>query len=98
MTETVRMRVDLWLFRVRLFKTRAAAADLVATSGVRIERDGQVRRSEKPSTEIAPGDMLSLPAPEGPRLVRIVSLPQRRGPPAEARACYELIGVDGRTE
>jgi len=28
-------------------------------------------------------------------VLRIVSLPLRRGPAAEARACYEELGVDG---
>ena len=28
------------------------------------------------------------------RVLRVVSLPQRRGPPVEARACYEELGAN----
>jgi ribosome-associated heat shock protein Hsp15 len=89
------MRIDLWLFRARLVRSRAAAADLLASAGVRIEHEGQVRRSEKPSTEIMPGDMLSVASPSGQRVLRILALPARRGPASEARACYEIVAARG---
>jgi ribosomal 50S subunit-recycling heat shock protein len=37
------------------------------------------------------GDVLSFTAPSGSKLVRIISLPERRGPPAEAALCYEAL-------
>lgn len=86
-----RMRLDVWLWRARFFKARSAAADAVESQGFRIERDGQVRRVEKPATPVEPGDLLSFAAPSGRRLVRILLLPARRGPPAEAALCYEAI-------
>jgi ribosome-associated heat shock protein Hsp15 len=90
-----RMRIDLWLFRIRAYKTRGAAAEAVALHGVRIERDGQVRRSEKASTEIGVGDRVSLAGPAGRRLLQVVALPERRGPATEARACYEVVEPEG---
>ena len=36
-----RMRLDLWLWRTRFYKTRTQAAEALATSGARIERDGE---------------------------------------------------------
>jgi ribosome-associated heat shock protein Hsp15 len=57
----------------------------------RIERDGQVRRIDKPATPVEAGDVLSFTAPSGSKLVRIIALPERRGPPAEAALCYEPL-------
>lgn len=91
MTED-RMRLDVFLWRARFFKARTSATDAVETKGARIERDGQVRRVDKPATPVEAGDILSFSAPSGARLVRILSLPARRGPPAEAALCYETLG------
>ncbi len=90
MTEE-RMRLDVFLWRARFFKTRIWATEAIEAKGARIERDGQVRRVDKPATPVEPGDMLSFVAPAGSRLVRILALPARRGPPAEAALCYETI-------
>ncbi len=83
-----RMRLDVWLWRVRFFKSRSAAADAITESGVRIERDGMVRRIDKPSTSLATGDLLSFVNPSGAHLVRVLLLPERRGPAVEAAQCY----------
>ncbi|MEZ5938351.1 MAG: RNA-binding S4 domain-containing protein [Hyphomonadaceae bacterium] len=92
MSDTDRMRLDIWLWRARFFKTRGAAAAAIEAGDMRVERDGQVRRIEKPSTTVAVGDLLSLTL--GPRagLVRILALPDRRGPAPEAATCYESAG------
>jgi ribosome-associated heat shock protein Hsp15 len=87
-----RMRLDVFLWRARFFKARTSATEAIETSGARIERDGQVRRIDKPATPVEPGDMISFLAPSGSRLVRILSLPARRGPPSEAALCYETVG------
>ena len=85
---SARQRVDLWLFRARFVKTRAAAARLIAEGGVRLERQGATRRLEKPSAEVQAGDALLLVQAGALRALRIEALPLRRGPPAEARALY----------
>jgi len=85
------MRLDIWLWRARFFKTRSAAADAVSEAGVNIERDGQVRRIDKPASPIAPGDVLAFLAPSGQQLVRVLLLPGRRGPPAEAAESFARI-------
>jgi ribosome-associated heat shock protein Hsp15 len=85
------MRLDVWLWRTRFFKARTAATAAIETRGARIERDGQVRRIDKPATPVEPGDVLSFSAPSGHRLVRILALPARRGPPPEATVCYEAV-------
>lgn len=83
-----KLRVDLWLFRARFVKTRAAAARLVSEGGVRLMHQGQTRRLEKPSAEVAPGDALMFPQAGALRAVQIEALPERRGPPAEAKGLY----------
>ncbi len=95
MTSSARMRIDLWLWRARFFKTRSMAAASISEHGARIERDGHTRRVEKPSAEIAQGDMLAFSVEGGARLVRVLHLPDRRGPGAEAAACYDLLGAAG---
>jgi ribosome-associated heat shock protein Hsp15 len=86
-----RMRLDVFLWRARFFKARTSATEAIEKSGARIERSGQVRRIDKPATPVEPGDLLSFRAPTGHKLVRILSLPERRGPPAEAALCYEAV-------
>lgn len=90
-----RQRVDVWLFRARLSRTRAAAARLLAEGGVRLARDGQSRRLEKPSAEVACGDVLLLPGASRLRAVRVEGLGARRGPPAEARSLYSELDAEG---
>lgn len=74
-------------------KTRAEAARLVATGGVRLHRDGASRRLDKAAAEVAEGDTLLLPLGSGFRGVRVRGLGKRRGPAAEARALYEEVAI-----
>jgi len=85
-----RMRLDVWLWRARFFKTRTAASEAIEAHGARIERDGQVRRVDKPATGVAPGDLISFARGARTHALRILSLPARRGPASEAGLCYEL--------
>jgi len=90
-----RQRVDLWLYRARFAKTRAAATRLVTEGGVRIVRDGASRQIEKPSVEVSVGDALVLPLRGQVRTVCIDGLPERRGPAAEARQLYRELDAEG---
>jgi ribosome-associated heat shock protein Hsp15 len=92
MSDTARMRLDVFLWRARLFKTRGAAAAAIE-AGVRVERDGLVRRTDKPATLAAPGDLVGLDLPRGQGVLRILALPERRGPAPEAALCYEWVNA-----
>jgi ribosome-associated heat shock protein Hsp15 len=94
-SEAARQRVDLWLFRARFAKTRAAAARLVTEGGVRIVREGASRQIEKPSSEIAVGDALVLPLRGRLRTVEVAGLGGRRGPASEARLLYRELDAEG---
>ena len=84
------MRIDRYLHCIRLVKSRTLAQSLVETGHVRI--DG--KRVEKVSEEVRAGSVVALPLRGQVRVLRVLSLPQRRGPPAEAQACYEELGID----
>ena len=91
-----RIRVDVWLWRARFAKTRAAASRLVSEGGVRvIRKDGASRPLDKPSAEIGAGDKLLVPQRGVIRGIEVVALGARRGPPAEARALYSDLDAAG---
>ncbi|MGE0596820.1 MAG: S4 domain-containing protein [Hyphomonadaceae bacterium] len=94
MSVAARQRIDVWLFRARLAKTRAAAARLVAEGGVRLAHNGQARRLEKASVEVEAGDTLIMPVRGALRIIRVEALAARRGPAAEARALYAEAAID----
>jgi len=85
------VRLDRYLHCIRLVKSRTLAQTLIATGHVRI--DG--RRVEKPSEEVRVGSILAFPLRDRVRVLKVLTLPQRRGPAPEARACYEELGIDG---
>lgn len=89
-TET-RQRADLWLFRSRLFKSRSLAARFIEAGGVRLQRGTSVRRLERASATVQPGDMLVFVRGSDPVKVRVLDLGERRGPAFEARGLYELL-------
>ena len=82
------MRIDLYLHRIRLVKSRTLAQALIEQGTTRI--DG--RRVEKPSETVKPGSVIALPLHGQVRVLRVLALPDRRGPASEARTCYEEIG------
>lgn len=91
MSVVERQRIDLWLFRARLAKTRAAAARLISEGGVRLMHNGVPRLIDKASVEVAAGDALLLPRSGQIIAVRVEALGERRGPAAEARALYREL-------
>jgi len=78
------MRIDRYLYCIRLVKSRGLAQTAIASGHVRL--DG--KRVAKPSEMVKVGSVIALPLVDSVRVVRVVALPSRRGPAAEARACY----------
>jgi ribosome-associated heat shock protein Hsp15 len=81
------VRIDRFLFFIRLVKSRTLAQAVIEEGHVRI--DG--RRAEKSSDEVRAGSIVALPLHGQVRVLRVLGLPARRGPAAEARACYEEL-------
>ena len=84
------MRIDRYLHCIRLVKSRMLAQSVIDTGHVRI--DG--RRVEKSSEDVRIGSVVALPLHGRVRVVRVLALPERRGPAAEARTFYEEVGID----
>jgi len=84
------VRIDRFLFFIRLVKSRTLAQSIVEEGHVRI--DG--KRVEKSSEEVRAGSVIALPLHDSVRVLRVLELPTRRGPAPEARACYEELGID----
>jgi ribosome-associated heat shock protein Hsp15 len=84
------VRIDRFLFFIRLVKSRTLAQAVIDTGYVRI--DG--KRVEKPSEDVRVGSTIALPLHDRVRILRVLSLPTRRGPAPEAHACYEELGID----
>lgn len=81
------MRIDRLLCFLRFTRTRSAARKLVEEGHVR--RNGE--RVRRASRDILAGDVLTLPIGNHVRLVEVVALPERRGPPREAQECYREL-------
>lgn len=77
-------RMDRWLFAVRLFKSRSAAAE--AVNGGRVHLNGE---RVKASHGVKPGDTITFT--RGGVLFEglVAAVPLRRGPASEATRCYE---------
>ena len=84
------MRIDRFLFFIRLLKSRTLAQTVIDEGHVRI--DG--KRVEKPSEDVRVGSVIALPLRGQVRILRVLNLPERRGPAPEARLCYEELGID----
>jgi ribosome-associated heat shock protein Hsp15 len=84
------VRIDRYLFFIRLLRSRTLAQHIIDDGYVRI--DG--KRVEKSSEEVRVGSVIAMPLRGRVRILRVLSLPERRGPPPEARLCYEELGID----
>jgi ribosome-associated heat shock protein Hsp15 len=84
------VRIDRFLYFIRLLKSRTQAQGLIDEGHVRV--DG--RRVEKCSEEVRVGSVVAFPLHDRVRVLKVHILPTRRGPAAEARACYEELGID----
>ena len=81
------MRIDRLLCFLRFTRTRSAARKLIEEGHIR--RNGE--RVRRASRDIEAGDVLTLPIGNHVRLVEVVALPERRGPPREAQECYREL-------
>lgn len=95
MTDTPSLRLDVWLWRARFFKTRALSGAHIRKRGARITRNGLTRRVNKPGTSIWAGDVVTLAQGAHIRAVEVLGLGTRRGPADEAATLYRTLETDG---
>lgn len=81
------LRLDRWLHHARLFRTRTLAAAAIERGGIRLNGTP----CHKPAQAVRPGDMVTLAAHGGVRVLRIRLLGVRRGPAPEAATLYDEI-------
>ena len=87
-------RLDKWLWCARFRKVRSSCAEWVGEGRIRINR----QPTDKPHAKLRPGDVLTFPAGNAVRVVRVLALAARRGPVAEALTLYEEVGEPGLHE
>lgn len=88
------LRIDKWLWFARFFKTRALAAEIAISGRVRIND----QRCSKASHAVKGGDVLTFPQGRAVRVIRVVTMGERRGPAVEARLLYEDLDPPKETD
>ena len=79
-----RQRIDLWLFYARFCKTRERAKAWIKDGRVRLNRQAV----GKPSTLVAPGDVLTLIIGRSVTVIEVVACGTHRGPAIDAQKLY----------
>jgi ribosome-associated heat shock protein Hsp15 len=85
--ESVRQRLDKWLWFSRWSKTRTLAAHLIEQGYVRV--DG--KRAEQSAKQVSPGSVLTIAFEQRIVVVEILGCAERRGPYSEASKLYRVI-------
>jgi len=83
------MRIDKFLWFVRLTKTRALAQEIAELGRMRL--DGRV--IDQAHARVRPGNVLTFALNDRVRVIRVEALPDRRGPAPEAQACYTDLSL-----
>jgi ribosome-associated heat shock protein Hsp15 len=81
--ESDNQRLDKWLWHARFYKTRSLAT--AAINGGKVHLNGE---RIKPAHRVRVGDSLSLSLQGVVAEFEVLALPARRGPAAEAQACF----------
>lgn len=87
------MRIDRLLVYLRFARTRSRASALIEGGHFRLN-GSHVRRA---SEEVCVGDVLTMPLGADVKIVEILALPDRRGPPGLARTHYRDLDRGGET-
>lgn len=88
------LRLDKWLWFARFFKTRSLANRYCAHARVRV--NGSI--VDKPHHLLRVGDVLTFPLGPRIRVIRVLTLGERRGPAPEARLLYDDLAPTVRTD
>ena len=80
---TESLRIDRWLFYCRFFKTRSLSTAAVVGGHVKVNGERTT-----PGNRVKCGDQIDLIRERLPYSLSVTSIPNRRGPAAEARKCF----------
>jgi ribosome-associated heat shock protein Hsp15 len=78
-----RVRVDAWVWGVRLFKTRSAAAAACRAGHVRVNGE-----RAKPATPVGPGDEVAVRLPERECVYEVAAVLSKRSSATVAAECF----------
>ena len=81
------LRLDKFLWFARIVKSRALAQQLA--EGGRLRLCGRI--VDRAHAPVRVGDVMSFAVHGQVRVIRVEALPNRRGPPAEARLLYSEV-------
>jgi len=84
------VRIDKWLWHARFYRSRPQAQQAAESGLIRVNGN----RISKPSSTVAPGDIITLPHGREVLAVRVEALAIRRGPAKEAQTLYVIL-ADG---
>jgi len=79
-----RQRIDKWLWHARVVRTRSAAAELVASGHVRLNRD----RVTAPSRLVRTDDVVTIALDRQVRILKVAGFAERRGGAEAGRELY----------
>ena len=81
------LRLDTYLYYIRIFNSRSIATKFVLTNRLRIS--GQV--TQKPHRMVSIGDVLTMTINDNIKILTVLDIPNRRGPYSESLNFYEDI-------
>lgn len=77
------VRIDVWLWAVRIFKTRSQAAEAVRAGHVKIED-----KTVKPSAQVVPGETVRVWKDHRDYVLEVTATVHKRVGAPVARCCY----------
>lgn len=92
MTELLKIRVDKWLWAVRIYKTRSIATD--ACNAGKIKING---KSVKPSYTLKVGETVNIQKEGEKKILKVVALIEKRVGAPLAATCYEDLSPPPET-
>ena len=81
------LRLDIYLYYIRIFKSRSIATKFVLSNRLRIS--GKV--TQKPHKLVSIGDVLTMTINDNIKILKVLDIPNRRGPYSESLNFYEDI-------
>jgi ribosome-associated heat shock protein Hsp15 len=77
------VRIDVWLWAARFFKTRALAKRACELGKIEVHQ-----HPAKPAREVREGDMMRVTTDSGEFEIEVLGLSEMRGPASEAQKLY----------
>ena len=81
------LRLDVYLYFIRIFKSRSVSTKFILSNRLRIS--GQV--TQKPHKMISIGDVLTMTINDSIKILKVLDIPNRRGPYSESLNFYKDI-------